>query len=137
MTKKDLTIGRLAKKSDVNVETIRYYQRIGLIEEPAKPAQGYRLYPAGTVDRVRFIKRAQVLGFSLNEITPLLGLSDGKHCADTEALARKKLTTVEQKIADLAAIKKTLADLIAHCSEGSRGYGCPIIDTLANDEVAK
>lgn len=136
MTKKGLPIGRLAKKSGVNVETIRYYQRIGLVEEPAKPARGYRQYPAGTVDRVRFIKRAQVLGFSLNEITLLLGLSDGKHCADTEALAKKKLTTVEQKIADLAAIKKTLAALIAQCSEGSRGYGCPIIDTLVDDEVA-
>ena len=72
-----MTIGNLAKAAGVNVETIRYYQRIGLVDEPDKPAQGYRRYPASIIDRIRFIKRAQELGFRLNEIIDLLSLNDG------------------------------------------------------------
>lgn len=81
--------------------------------------------------QVELIKRAQRLGFSLGEIALLLGLSDGEHCAETKALAEKKLAMVEEKISDLEAIEKVLKGLITECSEGSRKSGCPIIDTLA------
>jgi MerR family mercuric resistance operon transcriptional regulator len=131
MAQAALTIGRLARDAGVNVQTIRFYQRLGLIAEPPKPLGGVRHYPSDTVGRVRFVKRAQALGFSLDEIALLLGLSDGKHCAETQALAEKKLTMVEGKINDLAAIEKALKGLITECSKGSRKSGCPIIDALA------
>ncbi|HSF21734.1 MAG TPA: Hg(II)-responsive transcriptional regulator [Burkholderiales bacterium] len=131
MVQAALTIGRLARSAGVNVQTIRFYQRLGLIAEPPKPLGGMRHYPSDMVGRVRFIKRAQALGFSLDEIALLLGLSDGKHCAETRALAEKKLIVVEEKISDLAAIEKALKGLITECSKGSRRSGCPIIDALA------
>ena len=131
MTQAALTIGRLARGVGVNVQTIRFYQRRGLIAVPPRPLGGVRRYAPNTVARIRFIKRAQALGFSLDEIALLLGLSDGKHCAETKALAGKKLTMVEEKINDLAAIEKALKGLITECSKGSRRFGCPIIDALA------
>lgn len=131
MAQAALTIGRLARSAGVNIQTIRFYQRLGLIAKPPKPLGGMRHYPSDTVGRVRFVKRAQALGFSLDEIALLLGLSDGKHCAETKALAEKKLATVEQKMNDLAAIQKALKGLVAECSKGSRKSGCPIIDSLA------
>ena len=131
MAQAALTIGRLAHEAGVNVQTIRFYQRLGLIAEPPKPLGGVRHYSSDTVGRVRFVKRAQALGFSLDEIALLLGLSDGKHCAETQALAEKKLAMVEEKISDLAAIQKALKGLVAECSKGSRKSGCPIIDALA------
>ena len=130
MAQAALTIGRLARSAGVNVQTIRFYQRLGLIAEPPKPLGGVRCYSSDTVGRVRFVKRAQALGFSLDEIALLLGLSDGKHCAETKALAEKKLAMVEQKMNDLAAIQKALKGLVAECSKGSRGRGCPVIDAL-------
>jgi len=130
MAQAALTIGRLARSAGVNVQTIRFYQRLGLIAEPPKPLGRVRHYPSDTVGRVRFVKRAQALGFSLDEIALLLGLSDGKHCAETKALAEKKLAMVEQKMNDLAAIQKALKGLVAECSKGSRGRGCPVIDAL-------
>ena len=131
MAQAALTIGRLARGAGVNVQTIRFYQRLGLIAEPPKPLGGMRHYPSDTVGRVRFVKRAQALGFSLDEVALLLGLSDGDHCAETQALAEKKLAMVEGKMNDLAAIKKALKGLITECSKGSRKSGCPIIDALA------
>lgn len=133
MAQAALTIGRLARGAGVNVQTIRFYQRLGLIAEPPKPLGGVRHYPSDTVGRVRFVKRAQALGFSLEEIALLLGLSDGKHCAETKALAEKKLAVVWQKMRDLAAMQKALKDLVTKCSKGSRASGCPIIDALAED----
>ncbi len=130
MTQAALTIGRLARKAGVNVQTIRFYQRLGLIAEPPKPPGGVRHYSSDTVGRVRFVKRAQALGFSLDEIGLLLELSDGRHCAETKALAERKLAMVEEKIGDLAAIEKALKGLITECSKGSRKSGCPIIDAL-------
>ncbi len=126
-----LTIGKLARSAGVNIQTIRFYQRRSLIAEPPKPLGGVRRYAPHAIARVRFIKRAQALGFSLEEIALLLGLSDGEHCAETKALAEKKLAMVEKKLDDLAAIQKALKGLITKCSKGSRKSGCPIIDTLA------
>jgi len=134
ITKNGITVGQLANTAAVNVETIRYYQRIGLLPLPERDYGSMRRYSANDLKRVRFIRRAQALGFSLDEVALLLGLSDGKHCAETKALAERKLTTVEAKITDLAAIQKALKRLVTQCSKGSRGCGCPIIDTLAEDE---
>ena len=130
-----ITIGQLAQTAGVNVETIRYYQRIGLLPLPKRDYGSIRRYSADDLKRVRFIRGAQALGFSLDEIALLLGLSDGKHCSETQALAERKLKMVNKKIADLAAIQKSLKGLVTKCSKGSRGCGCPIIDALVADEV--
>lgn len=129
-----ITVGQLARAAAVNVETVRYYQRIGLLSLPSRDYGSIRRYLADDLKRVRFIKRAQRLGFSLDEVALLLGLSDGKHCAETKVLAQKKLSVVEEKIADLAVIQKALKGLVAKCSKGSRGCGCPVIDALIEDE---
>jgi MerR family mercuric resistance operon transcriptional regulator len=129
-----ITVGQLAKAAAVNVETVRYYQRIGLLSLPSRNYGSIRRYLADDLKRIRFIKRAQNLGFSLDEVALLLGLSDGKHCQQTKALAQKKLVVVEEKIADLATIQNALKGLVTKCSKGSRGCGCPIIDALIEDE---
>jgi len=128
---KGIRISELAAKSGVHVETIRYYQGIGLLPRPGRKHGRIRRYGSGDLKRVRFIKRAQALGFSLEEIALLLGLSDGNHCAETKALAETKLAMVEGKISDLAAIRNVLAGLVNECARGSRNSGCPIIDALA------
>lgn len=128
----DLTIGALASAVGVNVETVRYYQRVGLIEKPSKPAQGYRRYPASTAQRIRFIKRAQEMGFTLQEITELLSLNDGD-CEEARLLAERKREVVQQRIRDLNAIRKELEKLIKACRDNTDGQDrCAIIDTLAN-----
>ena len=129
-----ITIGQLARTAGVNVETIRYYQRIRILPLPKRDCGSIRHYSSSDLSRVRFIRRAQALGFSLDEVALLLGLSDGRHCAETMTLAGRKLAMVEAKIADLAAIQKALKSLVTQCSKGSRGCGCPIIDALAKDE---
>jgi MerR family transcriptional regulator, mercuric resistance operon regulatory protein len=130
---KGIRISELAGVAGVHVETIRYYQGIGLLPRPRREHGRIRRYGADDLKRVRFIKRAQALGFSLEEIALLLGLSNGEHCAETQALAEKKLAMVEGKISDLAAIRKALKGLITECSKGSRRSGCPIIGALAAD----
>ncbi len=124
-----LTIGRLARAAGVNVETIRYYQRVGLIEEPPRPVSGYRRYPPDTVGRIRFIKRAQELGFRLREIRELLDLGEG-HCADVKARAQAKREHVTRQIADLQALQATLDTLIQACEQDADGAHCPIVDSL-------
>ncbi|HHC73122.1 MAG TPA: Hg(II)-responsive transcriptional regulator [Thiotrichales bacterium] len=129
-----LTIGRLARAAGVHVETVRYYQRQGLLEEPPKPREGYRLYPAGAVDRIRFIKRAQALGFRLAEIRELLELEEGS-CQDVRQRAVAKCRQIERQIADLQAIHAVLQELVEACGEQTTGRGtCPIIATLAAKE---
>ncbi len=124
-----LTIGHLAQACDVNVETIRYYQRIGIIGEPEKPAQGFRQYPASDIDRVLFIKRAQALGFSLQEINELLAL-DESCCEDVREKAIEKRDHIEAQIKDLQQLKSSLDDLIDACCHNSKSDGCPIITAL-------
>lgn len=133
---KGIRISELAREAGVHVETIRYYQAIGLLHRPHREHGRIRRYAADDLKRVRFIKRAQALGFSLDEVALLLGLSDGEHCAETKALAEKKLAMVEGKIADLAAIQKALKVLVNACAKGGQGRGCPIIDALAEDTVS-
>jgi MerR family mercuric resistance operon transcriptional regulator len=130
MQHKPLTIGHLASAAEVNVETVRYYQRIGLIQEPPKPQQGYRYYPIDTVDRLKFIKRAQQLGFSLQEIAELLELGDG-HCDDVRVRAEEKRDQIDTQLKDLRTLRRTLDKLIRSCQSGNDPLHCPIVGTLA------
>ncbi len=124
-----LTIGRLARAAGVNVETVRYYQRVGLLEEPPRPAGGYRTYPPDTVERIRFIKRAQKLGFRLQEIRELLEL-DETSCRDVQQRARRKREQIDRQIADLQALRNTLDTLIRTCEERGESRACPIVESL-------
>jgi MerR family mercuric resistance operon transcriptional regulator len=128
-----LTIGRVARSAGVNVETVRYYQRVGLVSEPPKPSQGYRVYPQQAVDRITFIKRAQRLGFSLEEIGELLDLRDG-HCADVRVRAEAKRAQIIGQIRDLEALRATLDTLIGACRAGREDAHCPIVETLARPQ---
>lgn len=126
---KSLTIGHLALAANVNIETVRYYQRISLIQEPQKPATGYRVYPPETIDRIKFIKRAQPLGFSLLEIAELLELGDG-HCDDVRFRAEQKQLHIDQQIKDLKKLHRTLGKLIKTCQSDGDTSHCPIVETL-------
>lgn len=123
-----LTISKLAKSADVNVETIRYYQRVGIIEQPQKPEQGYRQYSQKIVTRVKFIKRAQRLGFALREISELLELDDEQY-QGTKQLAQQKLTLIEENIADLFAMKATLNKLI------NSNRNNPLVDNVEDSTI--
>ncbi len=124
------TISKAAQRAGVGIETIRYYQRRGLIEEPAKPVEGYRLYPEQTIARVRFIKRAQELGFSLKEVKTLVELGDEK-CLETRDLAVLKLELVQAKIRDLQSIENNLRDLIRYCDTRREDEACPIYYSIS------
>ena len=125
-----LTISRLANRVGVGVETIRYYQRIGLLHEPEKPMQGYRVYPETAVSRLRFIQKAKTLGFTLNEIADLLAL-ENRSCGDAQQIAQRKLEVIQSRIEDLNRITKVLNDLLAACADNRHTDSCPIIDALA------
>jgi len=130
----ELTIGRLAEAADSDVETIRYYERRGLIPEPPRGRNGYRLYPAAAVERLRFIQRAKTLGFSLAEITDLLRLQDANaDRGEIRALTRQKRTDLEQRIADLQRMRAVLADLEERCTGHGPAESCPIIEALNQD----
>jgi len=136
MNLKNLTIGRLARDTGVSVETVRYYQRVGLITEPAKPSEGYRIYPVDTSTRIRFIKRAQQLGFTLKEIGELLEMGSG-NCCDVRERAEAKRGQVEEQIRDLTALRSTLDKLIKSCKSGSTAVGCPIVESLIGNSSDK
>jgi MerR family mercuric resistance operon transcriptional regulator len=125
-----LRIGALAQAAGVGVETIRYYQRRGLLGEPQRPPRGQRIYPAQYVDRVRFIRRAQRLGFSLDEIATLLTLDSGTGHARAHALATHRVAEIEARIADLSAMREALAELALKCEHTRGRVACPIIATL-------
>ena len=129
----ELMIGRVAKLAGVNVETIRYYQRRGLLAEPDKPHMGYRRYPADIVKHIRFIKRAQALGFTLEEIAELLRLEQARACAETRALAAHKMELIDRKLTGLEAMRKALAGLVQQCDRKQPAKGCPIIQVLEQD----
>ena len=124
------TIGALAETAGVNVETIRFYQRKGLMPEPEKPYGSIRRYGAAELARVRFIKSAQRLGFSLEEIGGLLKLEDGARCSEARQLAEQKLVDVRQKLSDLQRIESVLAGLVARCSAVRGRVNCPLIASL-------
>lgn len=128
----NLTIGQVAVEAGVHVETIRYYQRLGLVDEPPRQQGRFRHYGSDSVARLRFIKRAQHLGFTLDEVRNLLLLEDGQDCRATRALAERKLATIEARLADLNRMRKLLRSLIGQCDAGKRPRTCPIIATLSD-----
>lgn len=125
-----LTIGSLAKAANVSVETIRYYQRRGLIPEPQRPPGGIRRYGSADIDRLMFVKTAQQLGFSLDEIADLLRLEEGGHCREASALAAQKLRDVRDKIDRLGKIEKVLSEMIGRCYAQEDDVTCPLIASL-------
>lgn len=128
-----LTISRLAREAGVGVETIRYYQRVGLLDEPPKPAQGYRVYPQQALGRLHFIARAKQLGFTLNEIKDLL-LLDNADCRQTQDIASQKLESIRARISDLSAMAESLQQLIQTCQGAETAEACPIIDSLSKSK---
>ena len=129
------TIGELAKQAGVNVETIRFYQRRGLLEEPKKPLAGIRRYSQTHVRRIRFVREAQVLGFSLDEVAELLALEDGRNCREAERIGSKKLTTVRDRLVQLKRVEKVLAALVDQCHCNTGKVNCPLIDALEYDRL--
>ena len=127
----EVKIGALAEETGVHVETIRYYQSLGLMPKPARAHGSVRRYGPEAAHRLRFIKRAQGLGFSLDEVKLLLDLSVGEHCAETRTFAEQKKLLVERKISDLRGIQTALDKLIRACGTGRKGCGCPIIESLS------
>lgn len=134
-----MTIARAARAACVGVETIRFYERRGLIKQPRKPRSGFREYDAETVARIRFIRQAQELGFALREIKELLSLraDPGADCADVRIRAIKKRDEVEGKIAELGRIRVALDTLIANCPGGGALRVCTILDAIEHVPVAK
>ena len=128
---RELTIGKVARAAGVSVETVRYYQRSGLVPEPPRPAGGVRRYAGETVARLRFIKRAQELGFTLAEVRRLLALGDPQSCSKARALAANKLELVRARIADLERMRATLESLIERCDTVRGKVACPIIASLS------
>lgn len=131
----NLTIGVFAKAAGVNVETIRFYQRKGLLPEPDKPYGGIRRYSEKDVTRVRFVKSAQRLGFSLDEIAELLKLDDGTHCEEANHLAELKLKDVRDKLADLARMEAALSALVHACHSRKGKVSCPLIASLQDEKA--
>ena len=129
---KSLTIGHLAQEVGVNVETVRYYERRGIISRPAKPSSGYRSYPPEIVARIRFIKNAQELGFSLKEISELLELrvDPDSSCADVRQQAEVKVEDITVKIRSLQRMKTVLTKLVKACNTSAPTDECPILDAL-------
>jgi MerR family mercuric resistance operon transcriptional regulator len=133
MTETVFTIGRLAQAAGVNVETVRYYQRIKLMPVPKKAPGGIRRYGPAELARLKFIKAAQGLGFTLEEIADLVKLDDGTHCQEAHAIAAQKLDAVRARLRDLQSIETALARLVRQCETRRGAIRCPLIDSLARD----
>jgi MerR family transcriptional regulator, mercuric resistance operon regulatory protein len=125
------TIAGLAAAAGVHVETIRYYQRLKLVPEPGRPTGSIRRYTEADADRLRFIKRAQAMGFTLAEITSLITLQERRSCRATRELAATKLRLVDARIRELRDLRKELAGLIADCDANTQDTQCPVIQRLA------
>jgi MerR family mercuric resistance operon transcriptional regulator len=130
MPQAGMTIGRLAKEAGVNVETVRYYQRRGLLDEPPKPTGGHRRYSPAVLRRIAFIRRAQGLGFSLAEVQSLLRYSDGQNWKETRTIAERKFAGLNTHINQLRKMRDTLKTLIDKSREGKGRGSCPIITAL-------
>ena len=128
-----LPIGQLAEKAKVSVETIRYYERRGLIKRPARPTRGFRQYGTRTIQGLLFIKRAKDLGFKLDEIGSLLSLSSA-HCYEAKLLAVEKLDQVNSRISDLQRLSNLLGELVKQCDNSDDQKHCPIIETLLSEQ---
>lgn len=134
-----LTIGRVARSAGLAIDTVRYYEHEGLIEKPARSASGYRNYHPDVIARLRFIRQAKELGFSLHEIKELLSLrvTPGKSCADVRARAEAKIADVEQRIAQLDRMKRALAKLATACSGRGPTSECPILEALETPDLSR
>jgi Hg(II)-responsive transcriptional regulator len=126
-------IGTLAKRAGVRIDTVRYYERSGLLVPGARLPSGYRRYSEAEVARLRFIRRAQALGFSLKEVRELLTLSNGRDVARVRRTAQERLADVERRIAELERIRAGLATLIEACPGHGRAADCPILKALGED----
>lgn len=133
-----MTIGEFAAAAGVNVQTVRYYERRGILSAPERTASGYRAYEAEALDRLRFIRRAQELGFSLEEISELLELrvEDPAACPVMEARTRAKLEDVRRKIGELQRMEAVLERLATSCAARESTSECPILETLVEGEHA-
>ncbi len=131
----NLTIGQIAKQAAVGIETVRFYERKGLLEKPKRNTSGYRQYSLEAVSRIRFVKRAQEVGFSLAEIKGLLSLrlDSSKKCEDIKACALAKINEIEGKIEDLNRMKNALLDLAKACDSNSDIIECPILRGFEGD----
>jgi Hg(II)-responsive transcriptional regulator len=129
--------GELAAHAGVNVQTVRFYERRGILPKPGRTSSGYRVYSTAAVRLIRFIKRAQELGFTLDEIEELLRLRSNRRasCSAAKAAGEAKMTAVDAKIASLKAMKRALAVLLASCERNDHNRECPILEALeAPDE---
>jgi Hg(II)-responsive transcriptional regulator len=136
MTETALTIGRLARAASVNIETVRYYQARKLLPIPSRGRNAFRHYPAELVERIRFIKRAQELGFALEEVRGLLRLHDGADRASIRKIAAVRLEQIESKLKDLTRMRVALGGLIEACRHTANTDPCPIIQALAPRKTA-
>ena len=138
-TRAPLTIGQVADAANVNLQTIRYYERRRLLPATRRSASGYRLYDQDAIRRVRFIRRAQALGFSLQEVSALLALRvrNKGTCEEVERRTRTKISLIEQKISDLQRIRRSLQRLAAACAERRATPECPVLDALEDRRVGR
>ena len=129
-----LAIGRVSQRTGTNVETIRYYERVGLLPRAPRSSGGYRLYGVEQIKRLSFIRRARALGFSIDEIRTLLRLADEhrRPCAEVRVVAEAHLSDVRAKIADLTAMERVLKETVARCARGAGSY-CPMIEALSRE----
>ena len=127
-----MTIGQLAKAVHLNTQTIRYYERIGLIDKPGTNEAGYRIYPEKAADVLRFIKHAKDIGFSLKQISEIFSLDNNKYntCSNVKKLAEEKVYEIDKKLNSLKLMRKELLNLISLCEEKTDNQRCPILDIL-------
>lgn len=132
-----LTIGRVARSAGLAIDTVRYYEREGLVDKPARTASGYRHFSPEVVARLRFIRQAKQLGFALNEIKDLLALraTPGKSCSDVKARAERKIADIDGRIAALKRMKGALAKLATACSGRGPTSECPILESLDSENL--
>ncbi|NMP31830.1 MerR family transcriptional regulator [Thalassotalea sp. M1531] len=123
------TIGKLAKELNINVETVRFYERKGLIVQPLKPDSGYRMYDNTYANQLKFILKAKALGFTLDEVASLMSMSG--NCADVESMGLQKLMLIREKIADLQRLEQVIQDMTNSCKANQDPNSCPIINSLS------
>lgn len=130
---KTMRTAQVARQAGVNVETLRFYERVGILPEPPRRPSGYRDYPPETVDLIRFVKRAQELGFSLREVQELLDLRQvpARASGKVVRLVKAKLDEIDHKIRDLDAMRRALGELLCACEQKKSGTSCPIIASLS------
>jgi MerR family transcriptional regulator, copper efflux regulator len=129
-----LSIGQIAEQAGVAIDTVRYYERNGLLAPAGRLASGYRRYGANELQRLRFIRRAKGLGFTLDDIRALLALSDERDVAEVKRAAQRKLDDIDHRIAELQRVRAGLNTLIAACPGHGRAEACPILNALSNEE---